>query len=157
MIYWDSSALVALIVQQPSSDPVRAIYARDSQVLAWTASEIEILSALCRLHRERALDDAGFSAATARLENLWDSIDAVSAIGAVKLRARRVLRTHELRAAAALQLGAALLAASDDPVRWTFVCLDQRLADAARREGFTVLPDRVESPTATPPLSGTRT
>jgi predicted nucleic acid-binding protein len=55
-------------------------------------------------------------------------------------RAKRLLAVHALRAADALQIGAALAAAYDDPVGWEFVCLDERLAEAARREGFAVVP-----------------
>lgn len=140
MRYWDSSALVTLVVQQESSEAVRELHSRDPAVVTWTTSEIEILSALCRLRREALLDDGDLQAATERLSNLWDTFDAVVAVDAVKQRARRLLRTHSLRAADALQLGAALLAASDDPSRWAFACLDERLADAARREGFPVVP-----------------
>ncbi|MHC4974262.1 MAG: hypothetical protein ACYTG3_18225 [Planctomycetota bacterium] len=53
---------------------------------------------------------------------------------------KRLLGIHNLRAADALQLGAALAAASDDPTAWELVCLDECLARAARREGFAVVP-----------------
>jgi hypothetical protein len=39
-----------------------------------------------------------------------------------------------------VQLAAALLACEDDPGRLPIVTLDDRLAEAATREGFTVLP-----------------
>ena len=54
--------------------------------------------------------------------------------------ARRLLRTHPLRAADALQLAAALIAAEEEPETLGFVCLDERLTHAAQREGFTVTP-----------------
>jgi hypothetical protein len=138
--YWDSSALVPLFVEQPSTSAVRRLHADDPVVLTWTLSEVEILSALARLEREGAFGPGGFHAAASRLGDLWMRIDAVAAVDAVKQRARRLLRTHPLRAADALQLGAALLAASDEPARWSFVCLDDALSAAARREGFAVLP-----------------
>jgi hypothetical protein len=40
----------------------------------------------------------------------------------------------------ALQLAAALVAASDQPAGHDFVCSDVRLRQAAAREGFRVLP-----------------
>ena len=52
----------------------------------------------------------------------------------------RLLGLHHLRAADALQLGAALVAAYDQPLGSALVTLDARFADAARREGFRVLP-----------------
>jgi len=44
-----------------------------------------------------------------------------------------------LRAADALQLGAAIVAADGEPETLEVVTLDRRLADAARREGFPIL------------------
>jgi predicted nucleic acid-binding protein len=46
---------------------------------------------------------------------------------------------HPLRSADALQLAAALIAAEDHPGSLPFVTLDDRLALAAEREGFTVV------------------
>ena len=45
---------------------------------------------------------------------------------------------HGLRAGDALQLAAALAFANHQPGSLDFVCLDQRLAEAAAREGFAV-------------------
>ena len=47
-----------------------------------------------------------------------------------------MLRVHALRAAHALQLAAALIAADHDSSRLEVVCLDQRLNEAIRKEGF---------------------
>ena len=47
--------------------------------------------------------------------------------------------THPLRAADALQLGAALVVAENRTAPLTFVTFDRRLAEAAEREGFEVL------------------
>jgi hypothetical protein len=46
---------------------------------------------------------------------------------------------HPLRAADSLQLAAALVAAERDPASLTFVSLDERLSEAATREGFPIL------------------
>ena len=75
----------------------------------------------------------------ARFDRLAAAWDEVSDLIAVRARALGLLARHDLRAADAAQLGAALLAAEDDPASLEFVCLDQRLADAADREGLRVL------------------
>jgi hypothetical protein len=54
-----------------------------------------------------------------------------------------VLAAHPLRAADALQLAAALVWTGEAAAGEAFVCLDERLRDAARREGFEVLPERL--------------
>ncbi len=57
----------------------------------------------------------------------------------LRVLAQRSLRVHTLRAADSLQLAAALIGAGDDPGSLDMVCLDQRLALAAQREGFRVI------------------
>ena len=58
----------------------------------------------------------------------------------VKASARRLLRLHPLRAADALQLGAALAWADGAPEGLIVHTFDRRLAAAAEREGFRVIP-----------------
>ena len=58
----------------------------------------------------------------------------------VKETARRLLRVHPIGAADALQLAAAFVLAERRPSTLDFVCLDDRLTRAARREGFVCIP-----------------
>jgi hypothetical protein len=58
---------------------------------------------------------------------------------AIRETATRFVRVHPLRAADAFQLAAAYLATERRPAVLPFVTLDERLAVAARKEGFTVL------------------
>lgn len=60
---------------------------------------------------------------------------------AIRSRADRLLGIHTLRAADALQLAALLAASEERPADLPLVTLDDRLANAARKEGFPVLPD----------------
>jgi len=138
--YWDSSAIVALHVAQASTRTVRDLYSRDPQVLAWTLSDVEVRSALARLGREGAMKSADLQEAIWRVESFWKSVHVVSLVEAAKTRAKRLLGVHSLTAADALQLGAALTAVYDNSLGWEFACLDERLGEAARREGFSVVP-----------------
>jgi len=58
----------------------------------------------------------------------------------VREQAQRALRLHPPRAADSLQLAAALVAATHQPGALPFVCLDERLDDAAVRERFETYP-----------------
>ena len=140
MRFWDSSALLALHVQQASTTAVRDLYARDSDVLAWVLSDVEMWSALCRLRREGAMSTREAQEAMARVESFWEAVHVVSLVEGARARARRLLGVHTLKAADALQLGAALAAVYDQPGGWEFACLDERLGEAARREGFAIVP-----------------
>lgn len=57
----------------------------------------------------------------------------------VRNTAQRLLRVHPLRAADSLQLAAAIVAAEREPPSLDFVGLDDRLNDAAQREGFRIV------------------
>lgn len=101
----------------------------------WWGSLIECASAIARTAREGVLSQDDEAHALALLDALADSWTEVQPTPRVRDLAGRLLRVHPLRAADALQLGAAL-AWADGAARQELVTRDARLADAARREGF---------------------
>jgi predicted nucleic acid-binding protein len=137
--FWDTSALLPLFVSEKASARARAWLRKDPVVVAWTLSRVEVLSALAR--REREEPDAARALLRARRQVLasWEEWSEVVAVEPVRRQAERLVAVHPLRAADALQLGAALVACDLDPSAFAFVTLDERLALAAEREGFTVL------------------
>jgi hypothetical protein len=58
---------------------------------------------------------------------------------AVRRAAERLLRVHALRAPTAYSSPPAVTAADHDPSTLEFACLHDRVAAAARREGFVVV------------------
>lgn len=139
MKYWDSSALVALLVDEPQSAERRATIRRDPVIVTWWGSRIECASALNRLERERRFEGDGLDRSMDQLGRLAASWLEIEPLEQLRKRAMRLLRLHPLRAADALQLAAALMAADEDPQRLDLVSSDDRLSRAAHREGFTVL------------------
>jgi predicted nucleic acid-binding protein len=139
MKFWDSSAIVPLLLAEPTTRAMQTIVAKDSTMLVWWATEAECASALARLEREDALEDAATRLAFDRLRQLasgWQEIDPSDAI---REAAVRFLRVHVLQAGDALQLAAAFVAAERRPPSLEVVTLDERLAGAARKEGFDVI------------------
>jgi predicted nucleic acid-binding protein len=136
--FWDSSAVIPLTVTEASTDGILATAEQDPVMCVWWATEVECVSALARLERDGALTDTGMRGALERLDLLAESWNEVQPVAAVRTAARRLLRVHALRAADALQLAAAVVAAEGQPASLEVVTLDERLAAAARREGFTV-------------------
>jgi predicted nucleic acid-binding protein len=139
MRFWDSSAIVPLVVAERSSAAILDELERDPDIVAWWATEVECVSALARLERDGRLDGPALAQALARLRALVDAWQEVQPITRIRQVAIRLLRVHELRAADALQLGAALAAAEDQPASLPIVTLDDRLGRAAEREGFRVV------------------
>ena len=138
MRFWDSSAVVPLLIAQPASPGVDRWLGDDPDLALWTLTPVEITSALWRLVREGRLPEADALAADRRSQDLAASAHTVVDVERVSTLAQRLLRVHPLRAADALQLGAALVWAAGRPQGRTLHTLDDRLAAAARREGFHV-------------------
>jgi predicted nucleic acid-binding protein len=140
--FWDSSALVALLVEEEATASLQEAFETDPELLVWWATEIECLSALARLERRGDTSGEALAEALERLDALkgpWQEIQPTTHLRSL---ARRVLRVHDLRAADALQLAAAITASEDRPETLPLVSLDRRLAEAAEREGFTIVPSR---------------
>jgi predicted nucleic acid-binding protein len=139
MKFWDSSAVVPLLVTQSATQRMTAIYREDPGMFAWWGTQVECDSAVARLEREGKLAPKKASEALGRLDRLARKWQEIQPLGLIREAARRFLRVHDLRAADALQLAAAVLAAEQRPATLEFVCLEERLALAAEREGFTVI------------------
>jgi predicted nucleic acid-binding protein len=139
MRFWDSSAVVPLLVAESSSAAVIREYELDPEVVAWWATEVECVSALARLEREGSLTASSMGQSLRRLESLARAWREVQPVAAVRTTAIRLLRVHPLRTADALQLGAAIVASEDHPATLQLVTLDERVAQAAEREGFAVV------------------
>ena len=136
MRFWDASAIVPLLLDEPARQALLELLERDASMVVWWASPVECASAIARREREGALGLREAADAFRRLKALSASWSEVVASEAVRNAAMRLLRVHPLRAADSLQLAAAVVAAEGNPGELPFVCLDERLGDAAEREGF---------------------
>jgi predicted nucleic acid-binding protein len=141
MRFWDSSALVPLVVREAHSASMRVLVEADPEMIVWWGSHVECASAVHRLRRQGALRPADAALVLTTLAQIVDAAAAIEPGDAVCAKALRLLGVHALRDADALQLAAALLWARDDPAGREFVSLDDRLRDAALLEGFRVIPE----------------
>ena len=136
MKFWDASAIVPLLVFETTTKTLQGIAAADTAMLVWWATQVECASAITRLERDGALEPSGVIEAFDRLAHLTHGWHEVDPSDVIREAAVRFLRVHPLRAADALQLGAAFVAAERRPSSLELVTLDDRLAVAARKEGF---------------------
>jgi len=140
MRFWGSSAIVPLLVHEETTSIVRDMLAEDRDVVVWALTGVEVTSTLWRRSRSGELSATSLATALDSLvamESVWNTVLDVAEVVA---RARRLLAAHPLRAADAVQLAAALVAGRERADAFSFVTLDDRLGDAARREGLRVLP-----------------
>ena len=139
-MFWDTSAIIPVLLPEPRSAALTEALAADREVTVWWGTPVECLSALYRRHRDSPVPAPLLTEALSRLRALVEDADAVSPTDEVRRRAGRLVAAHPLRAADALQLGAALVWCEEQSHGEVFVCLDDRLREAARREGFSLLP-----------------
>ncbi len=94
------------------------------------------MSALSRRHREATISTAMLDRLIAATKEEFTSFFVVELSPAVVHRARNLLLRHPLRAGDAIQLGSCLVLRErlQQPVQ--FLAFDQRLNDAAEREGL---------------------
>ena len=104
-------------------------------MVVWWGSSVECASSIARLQRDGHLslgDERDARRALAALSASWYEVQPGDAL---RESALRLLRLHPLRAADALQLAAALEWAGGEAGA-AFVAFDDRLREAAQREGF---------------------
>ncbi|MBS0472601.1 MAG: PIN domain-containing protein [Proteobacteria bacterium] len=119
---------------------MKAIAFADPRFAVWWAAGTECISALSRRLRANQISQSVYSAGMSRLAAARAQWTEFPPTAQLRDSAERLLQVHPLRTADALQLAAALQAADGAPGSLPFVCLDNRLADAARAEGFAIEP-----------------
>jgi hypothetical protein len=139
MKYWDTSAVVPLLVKQTQTKFVTGLRVSDPVIAVWWGSVVECASALARLLREGAIERREAAIGIERLHEFEAEWVEVEPSIAVRDGACRLLRAHPLRAGDALQLAAALRLSDEIGEPFEIVCFDSRLADAARAERLRVV------------------
>lgn len=137
MKFWDSSAIIPLLVEEQSVRQLDKIFQEDPVMLVWWGTSIECVSAVSRLEREGGLSAKEALDIIARLDTLRSCWREVQPSSQLRQIAERILRLHPLRAQDAQQLAAGIIANRDHPV--PLVTLDDRLNIAARNEGLPVV------------------
>lgn len=138
MRFWDASAVVPLLLDEPESPGLRQLLRDDAGLVVWWGTPVECASAIARVARDGTLTARDETTALDLLRMLEGTWHEILPTPPLRQAAQRLLRVHPLRAADAFQLAAALAWAAGDPRGLSVVTRDDRLADAARREGFDV-------------------
>lgn len=139
MRFRDASALIALLVDEPTREAMFSHLEEDPEVLVWWGTSVEMMSPLARRERGGRLaerDVLQAQSAIGELARVWHEILPTEMVCRA---AQRPLRMHPLRAADSLQLAAAVVTCGHDAPSLELVCLDDRLTVAARREVFAVI------------------
>jgi len=136
MIFWDSSAVIPLLVSESDTQLRLRQLEKDPIIVVWWGTRVECMSALCRLRRESFLEESNMRDAVVRLHRLEQGWVEVQPAREVKSETDRLLEDYQLRVADSLQLASAIIVRGSCPTRMTFLTGDRRLAQAAKSEGF---------------------
>lgn len=141
MRFWDSSAIVPLILSDATSRPLKQLVEPGGLMMVWWGTPVEVVSAVARRVREGVLDPNLITESRTRLAGLAEVWQEIEPSDQLRSLAERAVRLHALRAGDALQLAAASIVSEGQHGSIEVITLDRRLRNAAERESFVVLPD----------------
>jgi hypothetical protein len=141
LVYFDASALVKLVVEEPGTDIASALWDGCDAALSSRLAYPEVRAALAAAGRNADLTARELRSAEATWEQFWVAVRPVELTARVEREAGRLARQRALRGADAVHLASAL--AVDSP-GLVFAVWDRRLHAGAAAEHFAVAPAPVD-------------
>lgn len=137
LVYFDSSALVKLVLDEPGSELVAALWNGCDAAFASRLAYPEVCAALAAAGRNNYLTELETSGALAEWLQFWGSVRPVELTPTVEQHAGVLTRSHGLRGADAVHLASALALGVAELV---VAVWDRRLHVAAAATGYAVAP-----------------
>lgn len=141
IVYFDSSALVKLLVTEDGSDLASFLWDECDAAVMSRLGYVEVCAALAAALRAHRLDEADYD----RAKTLWmsysGSIQWVELSSQISRHAAALVDLRPLKGADAVHLASGLALGADDTL---FAAWDQRLWAAARDEGLHVVPNGID-------------
>jgi predicted nucleic acid-binding protein len=137
IVYFDSSALVKLVLDEVGSDIAAALWNACDVALSSRLAHPEVCAALAAAGRNHDLTESEVSAAVSDWSEFWASMRPIELSADVEREAGALAATHQLRGADAVHLASALALGSTDV---TVAVWDRRLHAAAAAAGLAVAP-----------------
>jgi predicted nucleic acid-binding protein len=137
LVYFDSSALVKLVLDEAGSDIVAALWNACDVALSSRLAHPEVCAALAAAGRNHDLTGSEASAALSDWEQFWASLRPVELSADIERAAGSLAATHQLRGADAVHLASALALGCRD---LTVVVWNKRLHAGAAAAGLAVAP-----------------
>lgn len=137
VVYFDSSALVKLVLDEDGSDVAVALWNGCDVALSSRLAYPEVRAALAAAGRNHDLTADEATAAADEWDVFWASMRPVELTADVERSAGSLAERHQLRGADAVHLASALAVRSADV---TVAAWDKRLHAGALAAGFAVAP-----------------
>ena len=133
--YFDTSAIIPLIINEPSSDRCNRVWNESSRVVSVRLLYPEARAALAKAERMGRISAAQRIAAIVELETIVTQVDHIEVTEALAHLAGELAQAHGLRGYDAVHLAGASAIADSDVV---LVTGDSDLANAANLIGIAV-------------------
>ncbi len=105
--YFDTSALVPLLVEEPGSEQAGRLWDASSRVVSVRLAYPEGRAALAQAQRESRITDRGLRQAVREFDRLFDQLDIVEITPGLAHRAGELAEAHALRGYDAVHIAAA--------------------------------------------------
>lgn len=141
--YFDTSALLKLLVDEPDAETIRTLY-RDARVVCTHAiAYVEVLAGLGKAERMGRIPEELMPRLLEQVDRLWTQIDVVQMDEMMSRRAGQLALRHDLRAFDAVHLAAAEQAFGvvGRRSRYRLVATDKRMRAGARALGIEIAPE----------------
>jgi predicted nucleic acid-binding protein len=138
ILYLETSALVKLYVSEPGTDHVRKQVEEAAVVAVSIIAYAEVRAAFARKFREKGISEKSYQSVKVDFERDWENVFILNATETVVKSAGDLAEKHGLRGLDALHLASALLLKKAAISGVAFSSADQKLEEAALREGFQV-------------------
>ena len=90
MRFWDSSAIVPLLLEEPARERLLAMVESDRVMVVWWATPVELVSALSRRERDGGISLEDVTSSIERLRSLQRAWQTVLPTDAIRARAQRL-------------------------------------------------------------------
>lgn len=135
--YFDASALVKLIVEEPGSDIAAELWDGCDTALSSRLAYPEVCAALAAAGRRGDLDDGDLALCEQQWERYWAEVRPVELTADVQTTAGVLAKRQNLRGADAVHLASALELGTTSTLMAVW---DAQLGIAAAAEGLAVVP-----------------
>ena len=137
IVYFDSSALVKLLVEEAGSDLAADLWDSCDAALSSRLAYPEVRAAIAAAGRNNSLDRRGVALALGSWEEFWAAMRPVELTATVERRAGQLAGQHALGGADAVHLASALTIPKSELV---VAVWDRRLHAGVSAEGLAIAP-----------------
>lgn len=139
-IYFDTSALVKLYIEEDGSDIVNDYTDKATIVSTSRIAYAEALSAFVRCRDEKVLSKKDYNKCITSFKSDWEMYFVIEASEKVVKIAGDLIENHSIRGFDSIHLASAMVLRKEINQNIDFMCWDNRLLKAAKKEGFNTWP-----------------